>query len=326
MSVSSAESLRTGSGRVRPFACRLQEQPTHLVPAWQLAALRGDRSRSALMLNPCSRLQGSWEPSSEIVLPDEVASGPETVWVWHPGMRTLTPLWVGAETAAILADSQPGSPLRAHLAPLERRRLKWAKVLVPAGHPDRAVAAWRATAARCREQLETGFAEVRGLIHPFALAELRRHYRWFVRTGRATLGDGQSPKRYWAHNEPVSRFLHHQLAPAVGDIVGRPVKPSYVYFASYRSGAELPMHTDRAQCEYTMTMCVDFSPEPPLETPWPLQLELQSGRASAHQRLGDALIYRGTQTPHGRPVLGPGQFSTSAFFHYVDEDFAGALD
>jgi hypothetical protein len=167
---------------------------------------------------------------------------------------------------------------------------------------------------------------VGGLIPAFHLAELRRHYRWLVRTGRAPLGDSQVPLRHWLHNEPVARFFHHQLAPAVGDIVGRPVKPSYVYSASYRAGATLDVHVDRAQCEYTMTLCIDYSPEPVSETPWPLYLDVGDERVVVHQRLGDALIYHGPSIPHGRPQLGSGQTSTSIFFHYVDSHFVGSLD
>ena len=321
--VSANEAAR---GAVRPYLCRIEAQPTHLVPAWQIAGLRANSSTGALMMNPCARVQGAWDPSGEIVLPAAVTTTPETTWVWHPGTRTLCPHSIEGETAEVLAASQPGSPPAAHLPPRTRRLLHWAGILVPAGHPDRAIATWRATANRCREEFGRGFTAIRGLIHPFHLGELRHHFRWLVRTGRIALGDKQSPRRYWAHNEPVSRFFHHQLAAVVGDIVGRPVKPSYVYVGSYRPGAELPMHTDRAQCEYTMTMCIDFSPEPALQTPWPLELELQGGRVTVHQALGDALIYRGPHTRHGRPTLSSEQSSTSLFFHYVDRDFAGPLD
>ncbi len=77
---------------------------------------------------------------------------------------------------------------------------------------------------------------------------LRRYYRGLIRTRKIALGDDQTPRRYAAHNESVARS-HHQLAGAVTAIAGEPVKPSYVYVASYQSGAELEKHTDREQCE-----------------------------------------------------------------------------
>jgi hypothetical protein len=88
----------------------------------------------------------------------------------------------------------------------------------------------------------------------------------------------------------------------------------------------LEKHTDRAQCEFSVTLCLDFSPEPELETPWPIQLETPTGRVAVYQALGDGLAYRGTRLPHFRSKLGEGQTSTSIFFHYVPADFAGSLD
>ena len=37
-------------------------------------------------------------------------------------------------------------------------------------------------------------------------------------------------------------------------------------------GAALARHTDREQCEFSMTFCSDYSPEPRSETPWPIRL------------------------------------------------------
>jgi hypothetical protein len=108
--------------------------------------------------------------------------------------------------------------------------------------------------------------------------------------------------------------------------VGEPVKPSYVYLASYMSGADLKKHTDREQCEFSVTLCLDFSPEPALATSWPIRLDSSSGTVTAHQALGDGLVYRGTRVPHYRDVLPQGFTSTSLFFHYVPEDFSGRLN
>jgi len=147
-------------------------------------------------------------------------------------------------------------------------------------------------------------------------------------SGRGTirLGDEQSSRRYVAHNEAVARFFHHQIANAVSAIVGEALKPSYVYFGSYLSGAELKKHTDRPQCAFSVTLCLDFSPEPDLATSWPIRLDTPEGTVKVYQALGDALVYRGTRVPHYRHVLAKGYTSTSIFFHYVPEDFPGSLE
>src|SRR5208337_619775 len=90
---------------------------------------------------------------------------------------------------------------------------------------------------------EKGYAPLRNLLHPFHIAALRRYYRHAIRQGTIRLGDEQSSRRYAAHNESVARFFHHQIANIVAAVVGEAVKASYVYLASYLSGAELKEHT-----------------------------------------------------------------------------------
>lgn len=171
-----------------------------------------------------------------------------------------------------------------------------------------------------------GYAPIAGLIHPFHVAALRRYYRHLIRTGAIQLGDRQSSRRYIAHNEPVARFFHQQITARLSQLAGEALRPSYVYLASYLSGAELKKHVDREQCEYSVTFCLDFSPEPELATPWPIRLDTASGTVKVYQALGDGLAYRGTRLPHYRDALGEGQTSTSIFFHYVPEGFQGPLN
>ncbi len=203
------------------------------------------------------------------------------------------------------ADSRPltGSKTRSHIDQHEERITK--------------------TSSAFREK---GYAPLGDLIHPFHIAALRRYYRYLIRTGAIRLGDGQSPRRYVAYNEPVARYFHHDLAARLSAIAGESLKPSYVYLASYLSGAELKKHTDREQCEFSVTLCLDFSPEPTLATPWPIRLDTPTGTVTVYQALGDGLAYRGTRLPHYRSALGAGQTSTSIFFHYVGADFTGSLD
>jgi len=154
---------------------------------------------------------------------------------------------------------------------------------------------------------------------------LRRYYRYLVRTDRVRLGDDQSQRRYVAHNESVAQFFHHQLTKAVADLVGEPVKASYVYFSSYLGGADLEKHLDRPQCEFSLTLQLDYAPEPTGATPWPLYLDVPAGKVTVYQALGDALLYRGHQIPHYRSPLREGHVSSHIFFHYVREGFEGAL-
>jgi hypothetical protein len=180
-------------------------------------------------------------------------------------------------------------------------------------------------AEAARQYQERGYTVVANLIHPFQLSWLRRHYRRLVRMRQLPLGDGQSSRRYWAHNETIAAWFHRQLTPIVRAIARRPLKPSYVYSVSYCAAAELQEHTDREQCEVSISYCLDYSPEPDLHTPWPLRLHTSSGTTPILQAIGDGLVYAGARLPHSRMPLPRGHSSTSLLFHYVSEDFEGPL-
>jgi hypothetical protein len=230
----------------------------------------------------------------------------------------------------VVRGLRPNEPVPSPVPREVRRWLAAAEILITRDQEGRARQyrrqrderiSWAAAAFR-----EKGYALLGDLIHPFHIAALRRYYRHLIRTGAIALGDGQSPLRYVAYNEPVARFFHQDIASTLSAVAGEPIKPSYVYMASYLSGAVLKKHTDRAQCEFSVTLCLDFSPEPALETPWPIGLDTAEGSVTVYQALGDGLAYRGTRLPHYRNTLSEGQTSTSIFFHYVAEDFSGSLD
>jgi hypothetical protein len=248
-------------------------------------------------------------------------------WITDPGNAALQPFWLGPEFSSLLSGAKPGDPAPYMLSSQARRTLIMAGILVPDDHACQRRRQWAETVSvTCTQFQQQGYAPVGRLIHPFHIAALRRYYRHQLRNGRLHLGDHQSPRRYVAHNEPVARFFHHQLTSAVAAIAGEPVKPSYVYLASYQPGAILKKHTDREQCEFSVTLCLDYSPEPHCATPWPLHLHKDSGTVTVFQAIGDALLYRGGQLPHSREALPQGHTSTSVFFHYVREGFVGSLD
>ena len=237
------------------------------------------------------------------------------------------PFWLGPRLEETVRSLRPNEPLPESLSCDALNLLVDARILLPERAQGDSDPGEEASFAGASAQFqEKGYAPIGGLIHPFHLAALRRYYRYLIRVGSITLGDKQSSRRYIAHNEPVARFFHRQIAATLSRLAGEPLKPSYVYQAAYLSGAELRKHIDREQCEFSITFCLDFSPEPDVATPWPIRLDTRSGTVTVYQALGDALGYRGTRLPHYRDRLGEGQTSTSIFFHYVPESFEGSLD
>lgn len=314
------------------FHCFLDEQPTHLVPERLLRQLRGSSGGDGLVVNPRCHLSTDQELPHRLTAAAAAFKAPDLsratiAWVEDPATESWAPFWIDAEAAALIRDLRRDAGQIKELPLDVRANLCHAQILVGRSFADSRRKNWSAVAERCRAKfLKSGYAPVSNLIHPFHLGELRRHFRRQVRKGAIHLGDDQSPRRYIAHNEPAARFFHLQLTKAVSDMVGEAVKPSYVYMASYQSGARLEKHTDREQCEFSITMCVDYAPEPRTATPWPLYLDTREGTVTVYQALGDGLLYRGRALPHYRRTLAEGNTSTSIFFHYVSAGFNGPLE
>jgi hypothetical protein len=312
------------------FYCLLDELPLHLIPK-QLASGLSHCSDQQLFLNPECFVLAAGEVPAELEPHRHLLKNfnlQKTVaWVRDPATNTLQPFWLGPRLEAVVSHLRTGKPVPDSLDREARFLFAVAGILTREGRVERRRAEWAHVVEKgVRSFQERGYASVRNLIHPFHVAALRRYYRHAVRSGAIRLGDEQSARRYAAHNESVARFFHYQIANVVGAMVGEPVKPSYVYLASYLSGAELKKHTDREQCEFSVTLCLDFSPEPELATSWPIRLDTGGGIATVYQAPGDGLVYRGTTVPHYREALAEGHTSTSIFFHYVPADFSGSLD
>jgi len=314
------------------FHCQLDGQPDHLVPE---SFLRGqaweDLAGRLLFLNPRCLVADNGQPPPEIALDKELLEKFSLegciAWICDPATGALLPFWLEPKLASVLAEVKPGDPAPTGLPARSRDTLAAAGVLVGADYVSKRQAYWKRTVLHCGAQFrQHGFAPMAGLIHPFHVAALRRYYRYLIRTGELRLGDQQSERRYVAHNESVARFFHHQLTATMSAVAGVRVKPSYVYVGAYQAGAILKKHTDRAQCEFSITFCLDYSPEPQRATPWPIHLETSTSTFTVFQAIGDALFYRGCELAHSRDALPAGNTSTSIFFHYVPEDFTGSLD
>ena len=313
------------------FYCLLDELPLHLIPQRALRSLRQEDLSSRLYLNPECTLCGAGQVPDELRSQEALLSGfalrGTVAWVRSRATGDLLPFWLGPQLEGVLQGLRPNEPVPLSVPDSARRLLAAAEILLPEdgtdGHDRRREERIGKASLLFRAK---GYAPFSDLIHPFHIAALRRYYRYLIRTGAIRLGDRQSPRRQVAYNDPVARFFHSDIATTLSAVASESLKPSYVYLASYLSGADLKKHTDREQCEFSITLCLDFSPEPELATPWPIRLDTAGGTVTVYQALGDGLVYRGTRLPHYREPLCEGQTSTSIFFHYVGSDFTGSLD
>ena len=326
--------LRNQTATLPPaqFHCLLDELPLHLIPQRHRKSFFIEGSRSEpLFINPlCSLLPAAQVPGelrANQHLVEEFARQGTVAWVRDSGTLSLQPFWLGPQLEQIVSNLRAGEAVPDSIPHRARSLLIAAGILIRENQIESRSRSWSEILKQKSFHFrDKNYAPVSNLIHPLNLAALRRYYRHEIRRGAIRLGDEQSSRRYVAHNESVARFFHHQMTNAVSAIVGEIVKPSYVYFACYLSGAELRKHIDRPQCEFSVTLSLDFSPEPALATSWPIRLDTPAGAITVYQALGDGLVYRGTKVPHYRTRLAPDRTSTSIFFHYVPADFSGPLN
>jgi hypothetical protein len=308
------------------YHCLLDEQPYYLAPPW---LMQNEELLGTVVVNPSCWF--SWDGplppdmAARIDFSDNFYSTVRMVWVEDPGTLAIWPFWVGDEYFEYLSRMTPGSVFEDDLPVHLRWVLSEANILVRANYLGQRRREWRNRSLAYARDFEKGYVAVPDLIHPFHVGALRRYYRCRTRQGCYLFGDDQVRRRFAAHDEEIARFIHAQLTHAISDIAGAALKPSYSYFVSYLSGAELEEHVDREQCDYSISACIDASPEPHAESPWPIKVGSGDEKVEIYQRLGDALIYRGCQVSHSRDRL-PGGFTSAALLlHYVDESFTGTL-
>jgi hypothetical protein len=301
------------------YWCLLDGQPDLLVPERMLQPRAGSGD---LRIDPTCWFAWRSEPPAAMVgrlfsWPG-LFDTPWMVWLDDPATGALTPYWLGPGLARALADVEPGAPVQGVLAP-EHLAILWnAGVVVTPDHQDLRRAEWARLAQDGGAALARGGLAMMAAPAPaFHIAALRRYYRRLVRVGGLRLGDTQTRGRYIAYDEPVARFLLDQLTRSVSDFAGALLEPSYTYVSIYQGGADLPEHTDRDACEYTLSLCFEASPEWPGQAPWPLFVRTPSQVVALPLELGQAVLFRGRRLSHWREPLPEGHTYGSILFHYV---------
>lgn len=273
-----------------------------------------------------------WQPGASIPaglsrrarFRERFLSGYPLLWVENPGTRVLIPFWVPHDWFPFVSRLKRDTSLP-NLPADVMNALSSAGALADPRQSGETVARWSDTLTEARAIFSRrGYASLSGLLPGNLLADVANYYQRLTETASA-IGDSQCDRRYGVHNEGLARFFHYQFAWLVEQVVGQPVIPSYCYFAGYHEGAELKRHEDREQCEFSVTLLVDYDPLPAAKSSWPLWLETAEGAVAIDQALGDALLYRGRQLPHWRTRLADGTRSCSLLLHYVPLDFSARL-
>ena len=170
-----------------------------------------------------------------------------------------------------------------------------------------------------------GYRVIDALVSPDQCAFLRQCMDISQRAGKMRVSDNRvyaGPNNEYA---PVAgQQLLAALAPAMSDMVGRELLPSYAFWRIYEQGAELGRHKDRAACEVSVTIALAAEPA---GDPWPIGVtDLHGADHLIALSTGAGLLYQGSEVPHWRaPLTGERQYQM--FLHYVvaDGPFAGLV-
>lgn len=124
--------------------------------------------------------------------------------------------------------------------------------------------------------------------------------------------DDKDSNAYAMYSNPIFEDLLDISTNKVSDIVKLELVPIYSFISLYEKDTLLKKHTDRKECEISMSLCLGYNPE---ETSWPLFIGDQNIKLKA----GDAVIYNGVDSEHWRePFQGINQ--AQAFFHWTDKN------
>ena len=191
--------------------------------------------------------------------------------------------------------------------------------------------------------IENRYHIFRKSLHPWVLQSLAECYNQLLVSDALKFGDPQS-ERWIAYNDRCARFIHYQLTDMVRTIIAHNARPSYTYFGAYKEGAKLQPHTDRHQCEFTISLNIENRPN---DEPWTLSLGRkplfekdfdypgknpepmppESEIVDADLLAGDGLLFMGRHLVHfRRGALKQGGRTLQVFMHYVQENFNRTLN
>lgn len=183
-----------------------------------------------------------------------------------------------------------------------------------------------------------GYALVRGLISP----EVAQAFVALIK--RRLLPSGVVPPvppnlplgiltrnvfEVYSEQMPAMKTFLWGLTPAMEQVAGNALIPTYDYFRLYRQGDLCHVHRDRPACEHSLSLTLAYSDG----KPWPLELGREGGKGPADEiatdfgpepasslvmEVGDAVAYQGVAHRHGRTQPNPNAWSAHLFLHWVD--------
>lgn len=136
------------------------------------------------------------------------------------------------------------------------------------------------------------------------------------------------------YSDNVMETLLDMSTPIIEQNVGKKLYPTYSFLRCYDLGSDLPVHTDRPSCEYTVALCLGCDPS---DEPYEIFIGEKNSKSEYKyydnkrkftslkilnkfaMHRNDALIFKGLDFLHWREYCKHDHYIT-AFLHYVDQN------
>ena len=162
---------------------------------------------------------------------------------------------------------------------------------------------------------DQGFQKIKGYVTPYFSLFLRNYFALRVQND-GLKGDPQAPNSHCVYGDPAFDMAMAMSTEDIGKIVGKRLIPQYTYARIYKNGSELKIHSDRPECQYSVTLSLGGE----YEKPWPIWIKDYAGNMNqVPLDEGDMVVYHGTELEHWRDKF-EGTAQVQLFMHYVDAE------
>ena len=162
---------------------------------------------------------------------------------------------------------------------------------------------------------DQGFQKIKGYITPYFSLFLRNYFTLRVQNDKLG-GDEQAPNSHCVYGDPDFDMAMYMSTEDIGKIVGKNLIPQYTYARIYKNGSQLKIHTDRPECQYSVTLSLGGD----YKKPWPIWIKDYAGNMNeVPLDEGDMVVYHGTELEHWRDKF-EGNMQYQLFMHYVDSE------
>lgn len=163
-----------------------------------------------------------------------------------------------------------------------------------------------------------GCVHVEGFLDPITVITISQYFENKIKRNEwvQKIDNGDPTSKYAYYADPLVEVMLKEHLPIVQEACGKELLPTYSYSRIYQSGEELEPHTDRPECEISVTVSVAYKGDP--NSIWmhygnhpPMEYNLKPG---------SAVVYKGCEARHWRYPLKDDQLVVQFMLHYVDKN------